>query len=505
MYKTLFLVTNGILYLVAVALWIAIPNSMTLNLSLTGFSLFMTLTLLIVYRRDFYHFYTSGFFKGFSKSLVASCLLFGILGFSNYLSFKNPSQIDVTINKKNSLTDQSVRVVKSIGKGLKFTIFSKRSEHGAIQALLDLYRLNRPDTEIVYVDIEVRPELVRKYGIEKSGTVMIDYNGKRQMITTLSELKITNALIRVSRDKDPVIFYSTGHGEMSLADRENEGGSYLKQLLTEGAYDVRPINLASYSELPNFVSALMIWGPKQGFHQSELTVIESYLKRGGRLMVALDPNVDNDKVSDLRNLLSKWGVEIQNNLVVDRLNHINGSNGSVPMLEKYNKEHPITKDFQGQVFFPLVSSIKKSNNSKGKLSLLAETTPFPASWGEVSLDEFLNGTVSYNKDSDVRGPLGLMAAWEGAGTASRMILSGNSTFVINTYKKFSKNYALFMNSLSWLVDEDRLISFNLPVAKDEPVFISAPQLGVIFYATVLFVPLALIIVAVLVYRRRIKL
>lgn len=504
-YKSLFIVANGIIYLVAIALWIALPEVLALNLPVTGAALLSTMILLLVYKKDFYEFYTSGFFKGFSKSLVSVLLVFGILGFANYLGFKHPVQWDLTANQKNSLTDQTQRVLKSMGEGLKFTIFSTKKEHNSILALINLYRLEKSDAQIVYVDIEVRPELVTKYGIEKSGTVLIDYDDKSQKVTTLSELKLTNALIRVSRDKDPVIFYSTGHDEMSLTNKENEGGSYLKELLRRGSYDVRPVNLSSYSELPNFVSALMIWGPRQGFHKSELAIIENYLKRGGRLMVALDPNVDNDKVEDLRDLLSKWGVKIQNNLVVDKLKHINGSNGSVPMMDKYNVDHPITKEFKGQVFFPLVSSIQKVDGKEGKLSFLAQTSPFPASWGEMSLDEFITGAIIYNQEKDMKGPLGLMAAWEGAGTAARMILSGNSTFVINTYQKFSKNYSLFINSLSWLVDEDRLISFNLPVVRDEPVFISSPQLGIIFYFSVLFVPLAMIIMAIVIYRRRIRL
>ncbi len=497
--------TNGILYLVSIALWISLPESMILNLSVVTVAVLMTMILLIIYRKDFYSFYTSGFFSGFSKSLISAVLVFGILGFSNYLAFKHPVQWDVTLNKKNSLTDQSARILKSIKAGLKFTVFSKRSEQGAIKALLNLYRLDRPDIDISLVDIEIKPELVRQYGIEKSGTVLVEYEGRSQKVLALSELSITNAIIRVSREKDPVIFYSTGHEEMNLSDEENEGGSYLKELLKKGSYDIRSVNLSTFSQLPNFVSALMIWGPKQGFHESELRVIESYLKRGGRIMVALDPSVDNDKVSGIRSLLEKWGVQIQNNLVVDRIKHINGSNGSVPMLEKYNKDHPITKNFKGQVFFPLVSSVKKVEGSPGRLSVLAESSPFPASWGEMSLSEFVTGAITYNQENDIKGPLGLMAAWEGAGTAARMILSGNSTFVINTYKKFSKNYSLFLNSLSWLVDEDRLISFNLPVVRDEPVFISAPQLGIIFYFSVLFVPLGLIIVAVIIYRRRLVL
>ena len=504
-YKQLLITLNGLLYLVSIALWIAIPDELVLNLSATLLALVVTTVMLIIYRREFYQFYMSTFFRGMSKSLVSVVLVFGIFGFVNYIAFKNPKQWDVTANKKNSLTDQSTRILKSLGNGLKLTIFSSKKEFATIKALLDLYKLDNASIEIDFIDIEVRPELVSAYGIERSGTILVKFSGKEQLVTTLSELAITNAIVKVSRVKDPVVFYSTGHGELNLKSKENEGGSYLSRLLSLGSYDLREVKLSSYSELPKFVAALVIWGPKQGFHPIELEVIKKYIKRGGRLMVALDPDVDNDKVTDLRLLLIELGVEIGNNLVVDRLKHINGSNGSVPMLDRYNSHHVITKEFKGQVFFPLVSSVKKVDGSKGKLSVLAQSSPFPASWAELSLKEFVSGVITFNQDEDKKGPLGLFAAWEEKDSSARMILSGNSTFVINNYKKFSKNFSLFINSLSWLVNEERLISFNLPVVNDEPVFISAPQLGIIFYFSVLFAPLSLFIVAIVIYRRRIRL
>jgi hypothetical protein len=61
---------------------------------------------------------------------------------------------------------------------------------------------------------------------------------------------------------------------------------------------------------------------------------------------------------------------------------------------------------------------------------------------------------------------------------------------------------LFLNALSWLVDEDRLISFNLPIVQSEPIFISQQQMGIVFYFSVLFSPLILIGASIYMYRRR---
>jgi ABC-type uncharacterized transport system involved in gliding motility auxiliary subunit len=186
--------------------------------------------------------------------------------------------------------------------------------------------------------------------------------------------------------------------------------------------------------------------------------------------------------------------------VVDKKSFVNGSEGSIPLFDTYNHEHSITKKFKGEVFFPLCSSIAINKESDKNITLLMSTSEFPASWGETSLTEIANKNATFTQGKDVPGPISVAAAYEDAG--KKIVVFGNSTFVLNAYQKFGANYTLFLNSLSWLVDEDRLISFNLPIIQSEPVFISAPQLGIVFYFSVIFTPLVLFGIAIFVYRRR---
>ena len=225
-------------------------------------------------------------------------------------------------------------------------------------------------------------------------------------------------------------------------------------------------------------------------------------------MVALDPDLNQDVHTELRALLSRYRLVLRNDLVVDRKSFVNGSNGSIPMVDTYNTEHAITQKFKGQVFFPLVSSIDEVSDGitnvgsaeKGKVSILTSTSLFPESWGETSIKELAAQKMSYTQGKDRPGPLNLAAAFESE--HNKIVAFGNSTFVLNAYLKFGANYTLFLNSLSWLVDEDRLISFNLPIVQSEPIFISAPQMGIVFYFSVLFSPLILFGISVYMYRRK---
>ena len=128
------------------------------------------------------------------------------------------------------------------------------------------------------------------------------------------------------------------------------------------------------------------------------------------------------------------------------------------------------------------------------------TSDFPASWGETSVAQIAKKEIKFDKGQDTPGPLNVVAAYESA--QNKIVLFGNSTFVLNAYLKFGANYTLFLNAISWLVDEDRLISFNLPIVQSEPIFISAPQIGIVFYFSVIFTPLILFATAIFIYRRK---
>ena len=196
---------------------------------------------------------------------------------------------------------------------------------------------------------------------------------------------------------------------------------------------------------------------------------------------------------------------IRNDMVIDRKNFVNGSNGSIPLVDHFDHDSEITKNFKGQVFFPLVSSLEPIPDQivpdvKGTVKSLVASTPFPDSWGETSLKEMASQSMSFTQGEDQPGPLNLALTFESEN--NRIAVFGNSSFVLNAYSKFGSNYAFFLNTLSWVVGEDRLISFNLPIVQSEPIFISAPQMGIIFYFSVLFSPLVLFGLAIFMYRRK---
>lgn len=509
-YKAILYFVNFILYLTVIALWISVTEEITLNTSITVFNICLTMVILIIDHQRFEQLYTSSWFKGLRSSLITIFLVFGILGFINYLGYKNPRQIDLSFNKVNSLTEQSIDIVNALDKKLYFKIFSRKNQAAAVMGLLEVYRFYKSDIEIKFIDIELNPGLVNQYEITHAGTTVVEYMGRKEKVIhgdDNTELQFTNAILRLSRKKDPIIYFSVDHQEIEPREKGKNGISKIIAILQKAYFKIKAADIVQLAKIPKAVDALVIWGPKSDFQENEISVVTKYLKDGGKLLVALDPDLNGDKIPRLRKLISDWGVTVKNDLVVDKDSHINGSNATVPLIQKFISSHPIMKKFKGPVFFPLVSSVTESQNAKfrGEFTSLIFTNSYPASWAENTPREILDGKVVFHEGDDRKGPISLAGIWEGSNeTNAKLAIFGNSTFIINGYERHGRNFSLFIDTLSWLVKEKGLVSFNLPIGKNEPVFISSGQLGIIFYFSVIFAPVFLIALAVLFYRRRKK-
>ena len=106
-----------------------------------------------------------------------------------------------------------------------------------------------------------------------------------------------------------VAAFSTGHGERSSERAGRTDDRYpvtgLREILAQRSLEVRTIGgEGGLGEIAAEISLLLIVGPQRPFRSTELAALERFVVRGGRLLVALDPE---NKI-DLHELLAPLGV-----------------------------------------------------------------------------------------------------------------------------------------------------------------------------------------------------
>jgi len=506
----LWLVALSVLYFVVIGIWIAIPDEAMLNGAVTLFTLGLTSLFVILYREHFASWYRSEKFT-FQWQMLFRCLLtLFIIMIVNYLFFKHPWQKDFSRNSINTLTEQSKRILQEIKDPATMTIYGRSNDLPVIKALLDLYQLEKNNIEIKKVDVELRPDLYTQNEIRQSPTVLLELNHKKEQIIDFSELSITNAFLKLSRTSSPELYYSVGHEELDLKNTNEDGASVFKSFLDKYYYDTKEIYLAKLTAIPLSIKVLMIWGPKTAFLDQEVKVIDNYLARGGKLLIALDPAINQDVFKNLRTMFKKYELNLDPRIAIDQKSFVEGSQGTVPQISHFHNKHVVTKSFKGTVFLPFAAATFKIDleNERGVYTVLAETNEGEDSWLESKPKEMAEGGANYNSKEDTSGPLPVMISWEDVTqkeNRTKIIVLGNSTLILNTYKNFLSHFYLVFNGISWLSDETRVISFNTPLSEEEIVHITAPHMGVIFYFSVVFAPLILFGTSIWLYRRRLSL
>lgn len=86
----------------------------------------------------------------------------------------------------------------------------------------------------------------------------------------------------------------------------------------------------------------------------------------------------------------------------------------------------------------------------------------------------------------------------------RVVVTGSSLFAANRFFKLQGNGDLFLNSISWLAEDENLIAIRPKSENAQPIVSTGNQSLVSFIIPVIIVPLIWIIagVAVFVYRRK---
>ena len=508
---------NFILYLLCIFLWLSLTSHLTLNICTSIFTFCMTMILILKRRRQVETYLHSTQFKYLTQYSIHGILVLCILGLLNYLIYKNPLQWDITANQSNRLNQQSIDLLKKIESPVLFKIYARRENARNLLPLLELYRLENTHIKVQLLDPEVNPLQVHEDKIHNYGQVVVEFKERSARFLEYSEKAITNALLRILRQGKTTIYFSSGHRSSSLADQGPQGLSKLKGYLESEGHVVEEVALSQLQRVQRD-SVLALWGPRDGLLAQEQEALKNFLQRKGRLLLALDPQIPSkgrgtlDPFAALRNLIAERRlVTIANDFVVDSVLALKDSGGAVPVVEHFDSRHPVTEQMVGQVFFPLVSSIQFLDTSHATGSLgdkmtsfrLAQTSDFPASWAERDFSEVKAQKVSFTQGRDLMGPITVMGAIEGEG--SKTLVVGNSSFVHNQYFDFQNNFLLFSNAVNWLLDQGGFISFSRPKQNSEKLVVSALGLDILFYFSVILLPLLLLALAFLFYRMRVRL
>jgi ABC-type uncharacterized transport system involved in gliding motility auxiliary subunit len=509
----------AICLLVAAALWLFYPGVPARWVFLVAGGTLLLLSLVLNAREARSAMGTRTVRYGTGAAVMA-LLALGIVVAANAISVRHHVRWDLTENKRNSVSPQTVQVLRTLKAPVSAIAFFRSDTPGKKTAedLLAQYATYSGGKFTWRLeDTDRAPALARQYGVESYGTVVLEGGPagqtRTEKVQDAEEEKLTNAIVKITRAGKRVVYALKGHGEREIGSTDRAGFSQAKEQMEKANYEVKELFLARDPRVPDDAAIVLVPSPKTDLFPQELAALDAYIGRAGKVFFMAAPFQAAATVK----YLTKYGIVIDEDVVIE-LNPIGqlfGVGPLVPVVGQYDP-HPITKDMSGvMTLFPLTRSVAPAKAlPKGvQASPLAQTSR--QSWGETDKNVFQTGKAT-PEPNEKTGPLAVaMVATVDAqpdpkaeGDAAkkvakaRIVAVGTADFASNQFLGAQGNRDFFLNVVSWLAEEEDLISIRAKDPKQNPVVLTAGQSNLVLGLPLLVLPGLVVICGIVVIMQR---
>ncbi|HVZ81954.1 MAG TPA: GldG family protein [bacterium] len=452
---------------------------------------------------------------------LVSVAMAGIIIGLNYIVSRHPFRYDMTSNKIYTLSDQTLEILGKLKQEVDVTMITSAKRSSAeiqkAQQLLEEYGKHSTKFRLKVVDGDRNPAEVQKLRVTEANTVVFESGANRKDVLqrdyiTYSmmgrqpvpkfqgEAAFTSALLKMVDDSHKTFYLTEGHGERDLNSPQGDGLNGIKELLEKENYTVKSLNLLTSGKIPEDATLIGIIGPEKPFQNSEEVFLRDYLKKGGKMVLCVDPMVH----SGLDALLKDFGLSLDNDYLVDMTMSIPPDPRNI--VPQYMGHSIVQKlaDSRVLTIMPFMRSIHKGTAAlEGVVQgLLMQTT----SNGYGGKD-FKARTLK-REPGDLSGPLDMGYACEypvpgSSDKKARLVVIGGSNFMTNNFLQAPGNGDLAINCFSWAAEDENKISIHPKTEENRTVNLTTVSANLIKYVAVGLIPFGtLLLGGVVWYRRR---
>jgi ABC-type uncharacterized transport system involved in gliding motility auxiliary subunit len=441
-----------------------------------------------------------------TQGLLYTIIVIAILAMINFFANRYNKSYDSTSAKKFTLSDQTIKIAKNLQQPLTITYWDQPTKFKAAGDLLDRYKNLSPKIDVQFMDADKKRTMAIAAGVKNLGTIFVDYGGKHQEAKSVTEEEVTGAIVRAMKGGERLACFVLGSGEHSIDDTGRSGYSNAKDLLEKNNYKTRTLKMLEKTEIPKDCTIVTVAGPKRDYIQPEVDALKAYVEGGGHAVFMLDPPLkfakdETDENAALIAVLASWGVTVEKDLVLDTsgVGQIFGLGPEFPLVTSYESHAIVSTMKETPTGFPIARSLDVKNGDHTTVEKLFSTTDNSFATMNLASPEIKQSPT------DKKGPLVLGAAgtYNSSGDAKgRFVVIGSSGWCMNGFLRFNGNRDLFLNIYNWESSDEDLISIRPKEPEDRRLNMNARQVSMVFYATVILIPMFIILAGVSVWWKR---
>ena len=439
--------------------------------------------------------------------------------------------LDFTQEKLYTLTDESKEKVKDIDKDVNI-YFVGYTDDDADLDLAKQYHQANERIVVEAVDINNRPDLADKYGIESGTSGIIVECGEKSKVLTASDLvtydtstyetisiaeeKLTSSIQSVTSEKIPKVYFLEGYSEFSL-----EGNMYLLDMyLSNEINEIDTLNVLSTGNIPDDCDTLVITTPSKDFDDVVTQAITDYINRGGNILWLNAAVTTKNDLTNVNSILAMYGVNPFEIGIIRETDSSKMVTNSPDLIIPDIEYSTVTKDIYNTTGVIFVNATKININEDGledlnvtktDLALASENSYFRTDFNNQSSsaaegEETGTFLVGAELDKEIK------AANEETGepaVTSKMIIYGENYFISDYQLSQTSQYGaiqlaynrdLALNSIAYLVDRPEDITARKSTGT--VTYTATEEQDTIIRAIIFAVPAVIVLAGIVVWQVR---
>jgi hypothetical protein len=454
---------------------------------------------------------------------LAFGLLLSVVFVSNYLASRHELKTDLSHGKKAEATESTKGIVRDLSDTVEVTLFYPKANDVAevLKRYFDSLSDLSSELTVKTLDHALASQMASEAGVSENGYVVVVRDKRKEKIRVGKKLNsartalrkfdanFAKALIKVSREKSTA-YFTIGHGERSMNPLSSDKRSpvrLLKQQLQANQYVVKPLGIAEGlgHSVPKDASLVFILGPEKEFLPEEVDALRDAIKRGVRLLIALEAEREGQPLDEILGML---GLKFEKTILANERGfvRVTGTNADRNFLysNRYSSHASVT------------TMTRHSNKlatlfARSGYLMKLDKTPKGMRVDVVlrSLDESfadLNNNLKFDSDSEQKKSYDLAAAvtktsTHGSSRETRAFVFSDVDTFSDKYVKYQGNPYLLGDIIYWLRDAKEPV---LPTVSEADVRIvhKRDEDTWWFYSTTMGVPLTVMGLGLILGRRR---
>jgi hypothetical protein len=453
-----------------------------------------------------------------TNATVLSLAVIGIFIVATiFLGSLGKLQWDLTKDKKNTLSEQTLNVLKKLDKNVNIIAFTGgQTDPYLSRQVMDLlkeYQRQNSKISLVEYDMMKQPSMANQYNVDPSGTVVFESGDTKKNVSFYQmffpdqmgsyyftgEEKFTQAILNVTSTEKHTVYFLTGHGEIPMTEL-----STLRSNLEGANYVVNELHLYREGKVPDDAEALFILGPQNDLNNAETELIKQYLNGNGKLFLALGFNQNMATAwPNLDSIMAMLGVKDEHAVAIEpKQTTLFDPLTIVPQYGFHTIVNKLDETSLLTVMSLAISLNVQSDATDYEPTLLLKTTN--QAYGETNLEMLLNSRTQKD-DNDISGPLNLAYAVENKDRKPKAVIVGGSTFLHDREIMVQGNRDFAMNSVGWLQEKEDEVTIRPRQGEQyQRALILPNSANAIFYGTVVLFPMFFLVVGGLIWWRRRK-